>query len=276
MPFLTSPPTDKVVGIVPAAGRATRLSPLPFSKELYPIGFQRTEENGALRPKVAGQYLLERFNLAGIDTAYIVLRDGKWDIPSYFNDGHWLNMNLAYLMMRIPHGVPFSVDQAYHFVKDSVVALGFPDILFKPMDAFSHLLKKQKQTQADIVLGLMPVADPKNWDMVDITVDGKIRQIYVKPARIDTPYAWFIAVWSPVFTQFLHEYLVSHPVPDAAELHMGDVIQKAIKKGLSTDMVVFPRGASLDIGIPENLMKMVGNKRLHIVDDLYETCLSGS
>jgi glucose-1-phosphate thymidylyltransferase len=273
MPFLPSPPADKVVGIVPAAGRATRLSPLPFSKELYPIGFQRNGKNGALRPKVAGQYLLERFHLAGVDTAYIVLRDGKWDIPAHFRDGHSLHMSLSYLIMRIPDGVPFSVDQAYPFVNDAVVALGFPDILFQPADAFSHLLRKQRQTRADIVLGLAPVADPENWDMVDVTADGKIGCIHVKRPRTNTPYGWFIAVWSPVFTNFLHEYLIfyqrdrhalragDHHLMTSPELHMGDVLQRAIEQGMATETAIFPHGACLDIGIPENLIKAVGDRQ---------------
>jgi len=30
---------EEVVGIIPASGRATRIAPLPCSKELYPVGF---------------------------------------------------------------------------------------------------------------------------------------------------------------------------------------------------------------------------------------------
>ena len=84
----------KIVGIVPAAGQAARISPLPCSKELYPIALRR-DESGA-RPKVVSHYVFERMRLAGIRKAYLILRQGKWDIPAYFNDGtalldmHWL------------------------------------------------------------------------------------------------------------------------------------------------------------------------------------------
>ena len=53
-----------VVGLIPAAGRAERLGPLPCSKELLPIGFRETPRGPA--PKVAGHYLLERFRAAGV------------------------------------------------------------------------------------------------------------------------------------------------------------------------------------------------------------------
>ena len=227
-------------------------------------------------PKLSVSICWNGFIWPGIDTAYIVLRAGKWDIPAHFKDGHALHMNLSYLMMRIPDGVPFSVDQAYPFVNDAVVALGFPDIIFQPEDAFSHLLRKQRQTRADIVLGLAPIADRGNWDMVDVTADGKIGHIHVKRPDTDAPYGWFVAVWSPVFTHFLHEYLISYQRSrqasrsedphrmTATELHMGDVIQQAIEQGVSTETVIFPHGSCLDIGIPENLVKAVGDRQFHI------------
>ncbi len=34
---------SEVIGLIPAGGQAKRLSPLPCSKELYPIGFERTD-----------------------------------------------------------------------------------------------------------------------------------------------------------------------------------------------------------------------------------------
>jgi glucose-1-phosphate thymidylyltransferase len=74
---------QQVVGLIPAAGHATRLAPLPFSKELYPIGFH--EGPHGPRPKVVAHYLLEKLHAAGIRRVFVVLRDGKWDIPAYFS-----------------------------------------------------------------------------------------------------------------------------------------------------------------------------------------------
>ena len=77
-------PLREIVGIIPAAGKATRVSPLPCSKEIFPIGFSNMEDAQVIRPKPVGQYLLEHFRRAGAKRAYIVLRKGKWDIPEYF------------------------------------------------------------------------------------------------------------------------------------------------------------------------------------------------
>ena len=72
-----------LIGLIPAGGSATRIAPLPCSKEVYPVGFQRSADGSVPRPKVACEYLLERMRLAGVNRAYIVLREGKWDIPAF-------------------------------------------------------------------------------------------------------------------------------------------------------------------------------------------------
>jgi glucose-1-phosphate thymidylyltransferase len=89
----------EVIGLIPAAGLASRLSPLPCSKELFPIGFKASSRGHNLNPKVVCHYLLEKMRLAGITNAYIVIREGKWDIPAYFGDGSILDMHLAYRLI---------------------------------------------------------------------------------------------------------------------------------------------------------------------------------
>src|SRR4051812_42776304 len=114
----------EIIGLVPAAGQATRISPLPCSKELYPIALRRSKSGAS--PKVVSQYVFEHMRRAEIRKAYVIIREGKWDIPAYFNDGMTLlDMHLAYLMMRQPFGTPFSLDQAYPFVREAIVALSF-------------------------------------------------------------------------------------------------------------------------------------------------------
>ncbi len=257
-----------IVGLIPAAGRATRLSPLPCSKELYPIGFRRVDEDGSLRPKTVCHYLLEKMHMAGIAKAFMVLRDGKWDIPSYFGDGTMLDMQIAYLIMRLPFGVPFTLDQAYPFVHDKIIALGFPDIMFKPDDAFGKLLNRQADTNAEVVLGLFPTDQPQKWDMVDLDGKGRISKIVIKPSKTKLRYAWVIAVWTEIFTHFMHNYLSAiqetrkhgndgNNVSIQRELFVGEVIQAAIDHDLKIEGVLFPEGTCLDIGTSDDLVKAV-------------------
>ena len=260
-----------VIGLIPAGGKATRISPLPLSKELYPVGFRGDDDieinnqsnnqnsnQNHLRPKVVSHYLLERMQLAGIDKAYFILRSGKWDIPAYFGDGEMLSMSLGYLIMSLPYGVPFTLDSAYPFVKDAVVALGFPDIIFEPKDAFLKILKRLDNSSADVVLGLFPTDKPHKAGMGDLENTGKVRSIIEKPNQSNLSFMWGIAVWKPEFTKFLHEYLIGIKedinLPNSPEIPIGNVIQAAISKGLQVEAEAFENGSYLDIGTPDDLM----------------------
>lgn len=256
-------PSD-VVGIVPAAGEGRRLGPLPCSKEVYPLAVETAEGEREGRVKVASEYLLDGMRAAGVETAFVILREGKWDIPAYWGDGHRVGLHLAYLMMGLPHGTPFSLDQAYPFVRDKIVVMGFPDVLFEPEDAYVQMLNQLRDTEADLVLGLFPASRPEKVDMVELDADGRPARIVIKPATTPLTYTWVCAVWTPVFTQYLHEHLqaaLASGDPGAREMYVGHVIQAALHDGLSVDAVCFPDGNCADIGTPDELAAIVRHQR---------------
>jgi glucose-1-phosphate thymidylyltransferase len=239
-----------IIALLPAGGNATRLSPLPLSKELYPIGFHVDH-----KPKVVAHYLLEKMRRSGITKAFFILRPGKWDIPAYFGDGTLLNMHLAYLTVHVPHGVPYTLNQAYPFIQNSLIAIGFPDILFEPADAYTQIIAHQSQTQADVVLGLFPTPNYWKAGMVDFDETGRVRHIIEKPQQSELKYMWAIALWTPRFSQFMHDYLATH-IP-VQELPIGDVIQASIAAGLRVEAVPFADGSYLDVGTPADLMTAI-------------------
>jgi glucose-1-phosphate thymidylyltransferase len=254
-------PDLEVIGLIPCGGRATRLAPLPMSKELYPIGW-RSLPNGEVRPKVVSHYVLEQMRQAGIRKAFLVLRPGKWDLPAYFGDGKLVDMHLGYLVLGLLYGVPYSLDQARPFVENARVALGFPDILLEPGDVYGRLLAHQLRTEADVVLGLFPCDRPEKAGMVAFDPNsGLVEQIIEKPKKTDLRFMWATALWTPTFTEFLHDYVVEHELTIQAghleaipELPIGDVIQAAIADGLRVEAEVFDQGTYLDIGTPEDLV----------------------
>lgn len=250
---------QELVGLIPAAGHARRISPLPCSKELYPIGFRDVDGDHSVRPKVVCHYLLEKMRLAGITEAYIILREGKWDIPAYLGDGALADMHLAYLMMNLPYGVPYTLDQAHPFVKDKLVAVGFPDILFEPKDVYTQLLAQQSASGADVVLGLFPDDQPEKGDMVELDHSGRVRQIVIKRRDTTLTHSWMIAVWTPAFTHFMHEYVgvAEKSERPRTELFVGDVIQAGIENGLCVEGIAVSDTPPLDIGTPEDLVRAV-------------------
>jgi dTDP-glucose pyrophosphorylase len=258
-----------VIGLIPAAGRGTRLGPLPCSKELYPVGFRHDDASREPRAKVVSHYLLEKFRHAGISRAYVILRHGKWDVPTYFGDGQRVGLQLAYLVIGDSLGPADTLDRAYPFIRNNCVAFGFPDVLFGPDDVFDHLLRRLAETDADIVLGLYPGSDSRQMDMVDVDADGRVRAIILKPPSTALRYGWICAVWRPAFTECLHAFLTSErarPDLDKAayrdidpqgDLPVGAAIKAAVDTGLRVHALSFPDHTYLDIGTPDNLVEAV-------------------
>ncbi|MHA6250224.1 sugar phosphate nucleotidyltransferase [Pontibacter sp. CAU 1760] len=251
-----------IVGLVPAAGFGNRLSPLPCSKELFPIGFAANADNGEPHPKVVSQYLLEQMQQAGAHKAYFVLRKGKWDIPAYYGDGNQLKLPLAYLLMRYPYGFPFSIDQAYPFTSQNTILFGFPDILIEPNDAYGQLLDRQVETGADLVLGCYRVSDTAKWDMVKFKEGGVVERVVHKPLSSGLQYNWVIACWGPVFTEFMHQHL-QQILPEFesnknwTEVSLGEIINAAIGNGLYVESVCFKKGNCTDVGTPVDLRNAI-------------------
>jgi glucose-1-phosphate thymidylyltransferase len=242
-----------LLGLIPAAGRALRLGPLPCSKELLPIGFRETPIGPA--PKVAGHYLLERFRAGGVCRALMVIHESKWDVPRYFGTGEMADVALAYLSIPGSRSVPETLDRAFPFTEDAIVALGFPDVIFEPVDAYARLIERQAATGADLVLGLFPTERFQTTDMVELAPDGRVLRVEVRPQSTTLRYNWLIAVWGPAFTHLLHETVcdATAGLPADTELQIGAVVQSAVVAGLHAEGVEFPAGSYRDIGTPDQL-----------------------
>jgi glucose-1-phosphate thymidylyltransferase len=249
----------EVLGLIPAAGYATRLAPLPFSKELYPIGSRPVHGGGEARAKVACHYLLEKMRLAEITKAYLVIREGKWDIPAYWRDGSMLGMHLGYLIVQRTLGPPYTLDAAYPFLRDAVVAFGFPDILFEGDNAFRQLLSQQARSDADIVLGLFPADRPEKMDMVEFDENCQVTDLVIQPTQTRLQYSWDVAVWTPAFTEFMHTCLAAEKTlkSDPPELSVGHVIQAAIRDGMRAEAVKVSDKPYCDIGTPNGLAQAI-------------------
>jgi glucose-1-phosphate thymidylyltransferase len=265
------------VGVVPAAGRGTRLGSLPFSKEIFPVAWA-VDGAGSPRPRVAAEWLLRGFRSAGARRAYVVLRDGKWDIPGCLGDGERFGLSLAYLLMRWPHGQPFTLDAAYPFLGEGTVLFGFPDILFRPEGALAALARRVEEGGADVALGLFPAHRPWKMDMVETDEAGRVRRIDVKPRETSLTRTWILAAWAPSFTRFLHVFVEERlresqagmsleGSVDGAELYLGHVFQAAMEAGLVVEGIPFPEGDYIDIGTPDELRQVLRGDFFGVEDD---------
>ena len=100
-------------GIIPAAGRGSRIQPLAFSKELLPVGSRH--EAGVERPRAVSEYLVERMVRAGAEKLCFVISPGKSDILEYYA-GQIGGARICYLVQQHPAGLCDAIFQAVPFV----------------------------------------------------------------------------------------------------------------------------------------------------------------
>ncbi|MFB6452798.1 nucleotidyltransferase family protein [Bradyrhizobium tunisiense] len=168
-------------GIVPAAGRGSRIQPLAFSKELLPVGSRG--EDGTARPCAVSEYLLERLILGGADKICFVISPGKSDILEYFGD-HYGSAQLAYVVQPEPLGLCDAVFRASTVVgRDEDVIVGLPDTVWFPAAALRAL------PDADLSFLLFPVEHPEFFDAVVLDGD-RVTEIQVKQGNASSKWIW--------------------------------------------------------------------------------------
>lgn len=164
-----------MLGIVPAAGRATRIQPLTCSKALLPIG------EGS---RAVAEYVLERLVQAGADRICLVVGADKCDIHDYFG-AHFSGTDLLYVVQPEPLGLCDALFRASDLiVDDEHVAVGLPDTVWFPEGALVGL--------PDDVLSflLFPVEHPELFDAVVLGERDQLIEIRVKQRDPGTDWIW--------------------------------------------------------------------------------------
>src|SRR5919205_992609 len=160
-------------GIVPAAGRGSRIQPLAFSKELLPVGSRL--DGVTERPCAVSEYLVERMIHGGADKICFVISPGKSDIMEYYG-GAYGAATIAYVVQPQASGLCDAIFRAAPLIgPDDQVMIGLPDTVWFPDTALAEL--------PDDVLSflLFPVERPEFFDAVVLAADDdKVREIQVK------------------------------------------------------------------------------------------------
>ena len=176
-----------IVGIIPAAGKGSRLAPFPCPKELFPVGYQDFEVNGVIqrRPKVVSQYLIENIIAAGAEKLLIIVSEGKGDLMKYYADGKKFNADISYLYQEEQRGMPGAIDLAKNWIPGSTVIFGMPDTIIEPNNVFDRLLKFHEKEKADLTLGLFPTTTPSKFGMVELDDNANVTDTIDKPKTSD-------------------------------------------------------------------------------------------
>jgi glucose-1-phosphate thymidylyltransferase len=162
-----------VLGVVPAAGLATRLQPLPCSKELLEVGGRAVVD-----------LFVERLRAGGAEEIRVVTRPEKHDLI-----GHALVQG-AVIALGEPENVSESVTLGLAGAGlDEIALVGFPDTLWEPVDGFARLVPLVEDG-ADVALGLFRADEPERFDVVVLDGEGRVLDIETKVAEPSSNLIW--------------------------------------------------------------------------------------
>jgi dTDP-glucose pyrophosphorylase len=169
-------------GIVPAAGRGSRIQPLAFSKELLPVGSR--SRAGVERPCAVSEYLAERMILGGATKLCFVISPGKSDIMEYFG-AEYGPAQIAYVVQPHPRGLCDAIFRADAVLAHDIpVIVGLPDTVWFPADALA------KMPNDILSFLLFPVEHPEFFDAVILDEQGRVMVIEVKQPYTGSNWIW--------------------------------------------------------------------------------------
>jgi glucose-1-phosphate thymidylyltransferase len=169
-------------GVIPAAGRGSRIQPLAFSKELLPVGSRFSA--GIERPCAVSEFLLDRMVRGGADKICFIISPGKSDILEYYG-ASYRGADIAYVLQPNAAGLCDAVFRAAPFIADDEpVLVGLPDTVWFPEDALQALPDDR------LSFLLFPVEHPEFFDAVVLGSDDRVREIQVKRAGAESNWIW--------------------------------------------------------------------------------------
>lgn len=247
-------PKSDIIAVLPAAGKASRLGPLPCSKEILPL---QPDGIGSYSPSPGSRVVIEdalhMLGENGIHDAIVVTAPGKEDIADYLGAGPVGGVRVSYRVRANSPSVPHTLLTACEDLQDEDILIWFPDILVSPRDAVSQLAATHAASAADVTLALVPSDRGDKVDIVECEESGRVLAIYPKPGAGVSGWTWIAGLWSAKFTAYLRRTVATLQPGAEREMHVGDIINAACEAHFIIQSVNFPTGKALDIGTPEDL-----------------------
>ncbi|WP_129629195.1 nucleotidyltransferase family protein [Candidatus Oscillochloris fontis] len=248
---------NDLIGLLPAAGRGSRLGPIPCSKEIMPLGFRPTQTTSlAWHPVTAMELHLHALRQAGARRAVVIISESKADIVRYIGDGSRYGVAVAYVYQQQLQGLPFALSLARDWIGSSTTLFSMPDTLITPPETMARVSAFHQRHGVDVTLGLFSTTTPHKFGMVEQDDQGRLVYFIEKPAQSNLHLMWGMAAWSPRFTEFLTAHLADQP-PQDTEYVMSGVFNAALKAGLTIQGIPLLEAHYHDIGTPEDFQSGV-------------------
>ncbi|MFQ5873657.1 MAG: glucose-1-phosphate thymidylyltransferase, partial [Dehalococcoidia bacterium] len=203
--------------LVLCGGKGTRLRPLTYTlaKQLIPV---------ANRPVV--YYVMRHIFEAGIQEAGVIVSPETGSqvreaLCRYFPD-----CNITYIQQEQPLGLADAIKVARPYLGDVPFVMYLGDNLIG--QGMREFLSSFYESQADATILLKQVDDPRQFGVVEVDSQGRVRRLVEKPSN---PHSDMALVGAYAFSPAIHEAVEEIGPSWRGELEVTDAIQRLLEKG---------------------------------------------
>ncbi len=234
----------KMKGVIPAAGRGTRLEPvtLAIPKELLIVG-----------DKAIIEYVIEAMKSVGITDINIVVGWRKHAILDYLGSGERLGVKLTYVVQDNRTGLAKAVLTAEHVIGDEPFLVILGDNFFYPQTFLKDILAFHKAKKADATIGVAEIEDTTRHGIIQPGPDNRILDMVEKPQPKDAPSnLGIIGVY--IFSSSIFDTIKKIKPGVNNEYQLTDAIKMLIDTGSHVYYTKI-NGKHIDIGTMNDLKK---------------------
>jgi glucose-1-phosphate thymidylyltransferase long form len=164
-------------GLIPAAGRGTRLEPITLAipKELLMVG-----------DKAIIEYVINAMKQAGITEITIVVGWRKHAILDYLGSGERLGVKLTYVVQDKRDGLAKAVLAGKHIIGEEPFVVVLGDNFFYPKSFLKNVISFHQEKKADATIGVAKVDNVTRHGIIKTEGDNVI-DLVEKPSPDKAP-----------------------------------------------------------------------------------------
>ena len=243
-----------MLGVVPAAGKGTRLRPVTdfIPKELMMYGDM----------PILGHILNTMNKISQINRVAIVIGHKKGTIIDYVKDGSEFNLEIDYIYQKEPKGLGHAIYTTKDRVKEEDIFILLGDTIIDPVEDVIDMVNWHEKNKPFATIMVEEISNPERFGVIKVSKeDNKIIDLYEKPEeeKIKKEYEvrpgrWYAIVGAYIINKGIYDYLAITPPGKKNEIQLTDALKLALEDGKDIRYYIL-NGRRIDIGTMESYLE---------------------